>query len=157
MHEYSIACEIFEQVLATAQAHEASEVRSVTLEIGRFTHVNPDQLSFCFGVLAEDSIAEGAKLEFRIENPFLECECGYKGKLNKAVKEKKEELKEGLEEGLNKGFEDRLKEGFEKEFKEGLLSDLLEYATTFKCPACGKQAKITGGRELIIKSIDIEK
>ena len=129
MHEYIIACEIFEQVLATAKAHNASEVRSITLEIGIFTHVNPDQLSFCFGVLAEGSIAKGAKLRVKMRNPFLECECGYRGQVSEPWAEKKEEL----------------------------LSELLEYATAFKCPVCKKQARIVGGRELIIKSIDIEK
>jgi hydrogenase nickel incorporation protein HypA/HybF len=38
-----------------------------------------------------------------------------------------------------------------------LTSELLAYIEADKeCPICGKEAQITGGRELIIKSIEIE-
>lgn len=62
MHELSIACEIFEQVKVTAEAHGATEVKHVTLQMGRLSHTNPEQLSFCFKTLAEGSIAENADL-----------------------------------------------------------------------------------------------
>ncbi len=60
MHELSIAYEILDQVIATATAHGASEVKHVTLQMGRLSHTNPEQLSFCFKVIAEDSIAKDA-------------------------------------------------------------------------------------------------
>lgn len=126
MHEYSIACEIFDQVIATARAHGASEVKSVTLEMGRLTHTNPGQLSFCFKAIAERSIAEDAEFIVEMIPPSLECECGYTGTVDEA------------------------REGDE------LQSELLEYIAALECPMCEKQARITGGRELIIKSIDIE-
>ena len=128
MHEYSIACEIFEQVIAAARAHGASEVRSVTLEMGRLTHTNPEQLSFCFGALAEGSIAEGAEFIVEMIPPSLECECGYAGTVDEARDGEQDEL----------------------------LSEMLEDIAALKCPACGKNARITGGQELVIKSIDIE-
>jgi hydrogenase nickel incorporation protein HypA/HybF len=128
LHEYSIACEIFEQVIATAKAHEALEVRHVILEIGRLAHTNPEQLSFCFKAIAEGSIAENAEFIVEMIPPSLECECGYTGAVD--------ETQIG---------------------KEGdLRSELLEYIVALECPVCGKNARITGGRELIIKSIDIE-
>lgn len=129
MHELSIACEIFEQVKSTAEAHGATEVKHVILQMGRLSHTNPEQLSFCFKVLAEGSIAENADLIVEMLPPSLECECGYMGTVD------------------------------EKQIPEnsGLQSELLAYmAAIFECPVCGKQAHITGGRELIIKSIEIE-
>src|SRR5512145_2102075 len=38
LHELSIACEIFEQVISTAKTHGALEVKHVTLQIGRLSH-----------------------------------------------------------------------------------------------------------------------
>jgi hydrogenase nickel incorporation protein HypA/HybF len=128
LHEYSIACEIFDQVIATATAHGALEVKRVTLQMGRLSHTNPEQLSFCFNALAEGSIAEKADLIAEMVPPSLECECGYTGTVD-------EEQIRG---------------------SHALRSELLAYVAAMDCPICGKQAQITGGRELIIKSIEIE-
>lgn len=128
MHELSIACEIFEQVKSTAEAHGATEVKHVTLQMGRLSHTNPEQLSFCFKVIAEGSIAENADFIVEMMPPTLECECGYTGTLD------------------------------EKQIRESseLKSELLAYVAAMECPVCGKPAHIIGGRELIIKSIEIE-
>lgn len=128
MHELSIACEIFEQVKLTAEAHGATEVKHVTLQMGRLSHTNPEQLSFCFNVLAEGSIAENAEFIVEMMPLSLECECGYTGTVD------------------------------EKQIRESgeLKSELLAYVAAIECPVCGKPAHITGGRELIIKSIEIE-
>lgn len=128
MHEYSLACEIFEQVISTAEAHGAVQVRHVILEMGRLAHANPEQLSFCFKAIAEGSIAENAEFIVEMIQPSLECECGYTGIVDKTQARKDGEL----------------------------LSELMEYISALECPVCGKNACITGGRELIIKSIDIE-
>jgi len=128
LHELSIACEIYEQVMATANAHGATEVKHVTLQMGKLSHTNPEQLSFCFKVLADESIAKDADLIVEMVPPSLECECGYKGTID------------------------------EKQIREScqFQSELLAYVAAMECPICGKEASITGGRELIIKSIEIE-
>jgi hydrogenase nickel incorporation protein HypA/HybF len=128
LHELSIACEIFKQVIDTAKAHGATEVKHVTLQIGRLSHTNPEQLSFCFKAIAEGSIAENSNFIVEMVPPSLECKCGYTGVID------------------------------EKQIRESseLTSELLAYIAAMDCPICGKQAHITGGRELIIKSIEIE-
>jgi hydrogenase nickel incorporation protein HypA/HybF len=128
LHELSIAYEIFDQVMATAKANRATEVKHVTLQMGRLSHTNPEQLSFCFNVLAAGSIAENADFIVEMIPLSLECECGYTGTVD------------------------------EKQIREssGLKSELLAYVAAMECPVCGKDAHITGGRELIIKSIEIE-
>ena len=128
MHELSIACEIFEQVINSAKSHRATQVNQVTLQIGRLTQTNPEQLSFCFKVIAEGSIAADADLVVEMIPPSLECECGYEGTLDKAQIRESSELK----------------------------SELLAYTAAMECPICEKHAHIIGGRELIIKSIEIE-
>lgn len=129
MHEFSIACEILEQVKNTAAAHGAIKVKNVTLQMGKLSHTNPEQLSFIFKTIAEESIAKDADFIVEMVSPSLECECGYTG----AIDEK--QIQESSE----------------------FTSELLAYIEADKeCPICGKQAQITGGRELIIKSIEIE-
>ncbi len=128
MHELSIACEILEQVLNTAKAHDATKVKHVTLQMGRLSHTNADQLTFCFKAIAEESIAKDVEFIVEMVPPSLECECGYNGPVD------------------------------EKQIRESseLKSELLAYIAAIECPICGKPAQITGGRELIIKSIEIE-
>ncbi len=145
MHEYSIACEIFEQVIASARAHGASEVKAVTLEMGKLTHTNPEQLKFCFDVLAEGSIAEGAEFIVEMLSPSVECECGYRGTVDTPGKPAEKEGEDGGENRAEAVDDTELHQ-----------SELLEYVAALNCPACGKAARITGGQELIIKTIDIE-
>ncbi len=157
MHEYSIACEIYEQVIATARAHGASEVKAVTLQMGRLTHTNPEQLKFCFDVLAEGSIARGAEFLVEMIPPTVECDCGYRGTVDNpgkpAVQSEEDRGEGGGKSGSENGEENRT----EAEDGPGLhQSELLEYVAALNCPACGKAARITGGQELIIKTIDIE-
>ncbi|KGK97697.1 hypothetical protein LI82_07905 [Methanococcoides methylutens] len=126
MHEYSLACEIFETVIAIADQNKASAVNSITLEIGRLTHVNPDQLLFCLDVLSGDSIAEGAKVNVNFVSPYGECECGYR---------------EDTGVPDNACCDDQ--------------QSLYEYAL-MTCPVCGKLLQLVGGNELIIQTIDID-
>jgi hydrogenase nickel incorporation protein HypA/HybF len=128
LHELSIACEILEQVMNTAKAHDATKVKHVTLQMGRLSHTNADQLAFCFNAIADGSIAEDAEFIVEMVPPSLECECGYNGPVD------------------------------EKQIRENseLKSELLAYIAAIECPICGKPAEITGGRGLIIKSIEIE-
>jgi hydrogenase nickel incorporation protein HypA/HybF len=129
LHELSIACEILEQVKNTAADHGAIKVKNVTLQMGKLSHTNPEQLSFIFKTIADESIAQDAELIIEMVPPKLECECGYSGAIDE------EQIKESSE----------------------FTSELLAYIEVAKeCPICGKQAQLTGGRELIIKSIEIE-
>jgi hydrogenase nickel incorporation protein HypA/HybF len=128
LHELSIACEIFEQVINSATSHKATKVKQVTLQIGRLTHTNSEQLSFCFKVISEGSIAADADFNVEMVPLCLECECGYEGTVDKS------QIRES----------------------SALKSELLAYTTAMECPICGKYAHIIGGRELIIKSIEIE-
>lgn len=126
MHEYSLACEIFDTVISTAYDNKALSVNSITLKIGSLTHVNPDQLLFCLEVLSRDSIAEDAAVNVNFVSPCIECECGYRK--DPVVSEK-----------------DRI----------GDQASIYEYGVMV-CPECGKLLNFKGGDDLIVQTIDIE-
>ena len=127
MHEYSLACEIFENVMETAQANNAYAVNSITINIGRLAHVNPEQLLFSFSIISKDSIVNGAEVNVEFTEPTVECICGYKGIIDNVGDNRKTVSQPYLHEyiGLN-------------------------------CPMCDELLQTIGGRELIIKTIDIE-
>jgi hydrogenase nickel incorporation protein HypA/HybF len=127
MHEYSLACEIFENVMAISHANNASVIKSITLKIGRLAHINPDQLLFSFKTLTEGSIAGNAQVNVEFVLPSIECECGYRGTLDDITDDATD--------------------------TEASLS---EYIARMNCPVCGGITKISGGRELIIQTIEIE-
>ncbi|MCT4577960.1 hydrogenase maturation nickel metallochaperone HypA [Donghicola sp.] len=63
MHEMSL-CEGIRNVIEDqARAHTITRVKSVRVEIGRFSGVEKDALSFAFDVVMRGSVAEGARLE----------------------------------------------------------------------------------------------
>ncbi|MFB6085877.1 MAG: hydrogenase maturation nickel metallochaperone HypA [Halodesulfurarchaeum sp.] len=79
MHEVSVAHAILERALAAAAEHDADRIDELTLEIGRATHVNPDQLVFCLEAIAEDTLAAGATIRTETVDPIAVCDCGFRG------------------------------------------------------------------------------
>ena len=62
MHELSITRNIVAIVSDCAQGRR---VRRVTLEVGKLSGVTTDAISFCFDVVAQGTLAEGARLVIR--------------------------------------------------------------------------------------------
>lgn len=89
MHELSIAQSILEIVKDEAKKHALGRISKVRLKIGKLTVIEPSSVSFCFDLIAKDSLAEGARLEiesvpitgrchdcsgeFTLELPFGSC------------------------------------------------------------------------------------
>jgi hydrogenase nickel incorporation protein HypA/HybF len=68
MHELSIASAI----VATVERHAGgSPVTSVRVRVGRLRQVVPDSLEFCFGMVARESVCEGARLEIMTMSAHL--------------------------------------------------------------------------------------
>ncbi len=65
MHELALAERIVEIAEEAARAHGAAHVRSIRLDVGSLSHVEPDALAFAFDVVARDGIASAARLEIR--------------------------------------------------------------------------------------------
>lgn len=63
MHEMALAEGILQLIEDTARNQGFTVVRTVWLEIGQMSSVEPDALRFCFDAVTRDSIAAGAILE----------------------------------------------------------------------------------------------
>jgi hydrogenase nickel incorporation protein HypA/HybF len=70
MHEFSIAA----AVVDTAVRHAAGRrVMVVTVRCGRLRQVVPDALDFAFGIVARETVCEGARLEQEVVPARLRC------------------------------------------------------------------------------------
>ncbi|MFP4529797.1 MAG: hydrogenase maturation nickel metallochaperone HypA [Halodesulfurarchaeum sp.] len=77
MHEISVAHGVLERALAAAGEYGADRIDEMTLEIGRVTHVNPEQLVFCLEAITEGTPAEGATITTETVDPIATCDCGF--------------------------------------------------------------------------------
>ena len=74
MHELAIAQAAIE---LAEEAADGRRVRRVTLEIGEFSGVLPQALSFCFDLAAQGTLLEGTDLDLCKIPGFARCEsCG---------------------------------------------------------------------------------
>jgi hydrogenase nickel incorporation protein HypA/HybF len=75
----SFAQAIVDSVLKIAEEKNAKKVLGVELELGKLLMLNPDQLEFCFQVITQGTILEGAELKIDFIQPIIECtSCGRK-------------------------------------------------------------------------------
>lgn len=71
MHELSVAGAILDTVLRHA---DGRRVTSVDMKVGRLRQVVPDSLSFYFGIVSKDTLADGAALEQDLIDALLRCQ-----------------------------------------------------------------------------------
>jgi hydrogenase nickel incorporation protein HypA/HybF len=70
MHEFSIASAIVD----TAARHAAGRpVTVVSVRFGRLRQVVPDALEFAFGIVARETLCEGARLDWEVVPARLRC------------------------------------------------------------------------------------
>ena len=74
MHEMALAEGVLEIVESTAQRENARRVKSVILEIGQLSSVEPAALEFCFAAVVSGSLAAGASLEIQMVPGVGWCE-----------------------------------------------------------------------------------
>lgn len=73
MHELSLASDIIDTVKQTLSHEELPSLRKIVLEIGAYSGVVPDSLSFSFEAITAGTELAGAELEI-INIPFrLKC------------------------------------------------------------------------------------
>jgi hydrogenase nickel incorporation protein HypA/HybF len=73
MHEMSIAESLLNIILQESKSHQASRVIAVALRIGELSAVVPESLRFCFELISQGTIVEGAEL--RVERVPVACRC----------------------------------------------------------------------------------
>ncbi|APE95136.1 hydrogenase maturation nickel metallochaperone HypA/HybF [Halodesulfurarchaeum formicicum] len=79
MHEISIANGILSRAVDAANEHGADRIDALTIEIGRATHVNPEQVVFCLEAIADSTPAAEATIRTETIQPRAECDCGWEG------------------------------------------------------------------------------
>ena len=65
MHELALAQGLVTTMLEVARANRVGRIRCALVEIGSFTHVDPESLRFGFEAVAKGTAAEGCVLELR--------------------------------------------------------------------------------------------
>ncbi|HEY8312566.1 MAG TPA: hydrogenase maturation nickel metallochaperone HypA [Candidatus Baltobacteraceae bacterium] len=80
MHEVSIALSIIDGVSEQALASNARSVAAVHVRIGVMSGIQKDALSFAWELVADGTIAQGARLVIEEVPAGIDCpECGYAG------------------------------------------------------------------------------
>lgn len=73
MHEVSIAERLLPPVLAAAEAHGAARVLELVVRAGALQQIVPDSLALAFEVLAQGTLAEGARLRLELVPVTARC------------------------------------------------------------------------------------
>jgi len=83
MHELSVTENILEIALRHAQEADAQQIKNIYLVIGQLATIVDDSVQFYWDIVAQDTIAEYAQLQFRRIPAELEClECGHQFRLD---------------------------------------------------------------------------
>lgn len=82
MHELSITQHLLDECIEEARRQNASKIRTIRLCIGQLKGVVPDCIQIYLDMLAEGTIAEGARIEARSLPVRVLCrECGQEGEI----------------------------------------------------------------------------
>jgi len=80
MHELSIASAVVDRVLEFLDAYDAQKLLTVRLAIGELSHVEADQLRFCYMAITQETAMEDSTLEIESVAAVVEClHCSYRG------------------------------------------------------------------------------
>jgi hydrogenase nickel incorporation protein HypA/HybF len=80
MHEYTIAYDLYVTTRRAAIENNATQVKKVSVEVGKMAMVNPEQVVFLFDTIKEeDPLFTDAVLECNEIQPQTRCSCGYSG------------------------------------------------------------------------------
>ena len=78
MHELSVTESILAIALRHAQQANAKRIVNINLVIGKFSSVVDDSVQFYWDMIAENTIAQGAKLNFTRIPAEMTCrDCGH--------------------------------------------------------------------------------
>jgi hydrogenase nickel incorporation protein HypA/HybF len=81
MHELSIASAVVDSVLEYLDAHEVKKVMTVRLAVGELSHVEAEQLRFCYMAITQETAMENSILEIESVPAIVECpRCSYRGR-----------------------------------------------------------------------------
>ena len=81
MHELSIASGLVEKLLEFSAHNPERTILEVRLEIGELSHIDSEQLRFCYESIAKESPLEGSILTIARVPAIVSCQhCTYRGR-----------------------------------------------------------------------------
>jgi hydrogenase nickel incorporation protein HypA/HybF len=81
MHELSIASGVVESVLEFISERSVKRVIAVRLAIGELSHVEAEQLRFCYMAITQETPMQDSALEIETVAAVVRCEhCSYHGR-----------------------------------------------------------------------------
>jgi hydrogenase nickel incorporation protein HypA/HybF len=81
MHELSIASAVVDSILEFVSARQVKKVLAVRLAIGEFSHVEAEQLRFCYTAITAQTSIQDSLLEIEAVEAVVQCEhCLYRGR-----------------------------------------------------------------------------
>jgi hydrogenase nickel incorporation protein HypA/HybF len=81
MHELSIASAIVENVLEFANERSVERVIAVRLAIGELSHIEAEQLRFCYAAITQETLMQDSALEIETIEAMISCRhCSYRGR-----------------------------------------------------------------------------
>ena len=81
MHELSVASAVVEKVLDFVRAHSVKKVLAVRLAIGELSHIEAEQLRFCYVAITEQTPIRDSALEIETVEAVVQCgRCRYRGR-----------------------------------------------------------------------------
>lgn len=78
MHELAVTQNVLEIALRHARQAGAARISAIHLVVGQFSSIVDDSVAFYWDFVAHDTLAEGARLEFRRLEARFTCQaCGH--------------------------------------------------------------------------------
>ena len=77
MHELSLATSIVDYLQKLSKENGMTRIKSVFIEIGDMTHIDPKQLRYSFRFVSKGTVVEGSRIYIKRRRVVLRCtKCG---------------------------------------------------------------------------------
>jgi hydrogenase nickel incorporation protein HypA/HybF len=81
MHELSIASGLVEKLLQFSSENPNKKIIEVRLAVGEFSHIESEQLRFCYTAVITETPLDGSTLSIEKVEAMVQCpHCSYRGR-----------------------------------------------------------------------------
>ncbi len=81
MHELSIASGLVEKLLEFSEKNPDKKIVEVRLAVGELSHIEHEQIRFCYEAITAETLLEGSSLEIEKIDAMVKCpHCSYRGR-----------------------------------------------------------------------------
>jgi hydrogenase nickel incorporation protein HypA/HybF len=81
MHELSIASGLVEKLLQFSSENPDKKIIEVRLAVGEFSHIESEQLRFCYTAVITETPLDGSTLSIEKVEAMVQCpHCSYRGR-----------------------------------------------------------------------------